>query len=170
VWVADVFGLLRVGFGGDRSKQWWIVGNGGASWRRWLASVEANLRGDVGAVLWVCGRRRVLAAAGGRLQKMKKSVAPALPYMGCWLTGGENRLRREWGRWRRGASFPRVAGEEKPLAGKRGSGGGCGSFGLSGSWPQRRKGAVFGPEREKISLWWAAAAWFMRESGFGFFF
>jgi hypothetical protein len=40
--------------------------------------VEANLRGDVGAVLWVCGRHRVLAAAGGRLQKMKKSVASAL--------------------------------------------------------------------------------------------
>jgi hypothetical protein len=29
---------------------------------------------------------------------------------------------------------------------------------------------VFGPEREKISLWWATAAWFIRESGFGFFF
>jgi len=88
----------------------------------------------------------------------------------CLLTGGENRLRREWGRWRKGASFPGVAMEEKPLAGKRGSRGGCGSFGLSGSWPQRRRGAVFGPEREKIILWWVAAAWFMRENGFGFFF
>jgi hypothetical protein len=63
-----------------------------------------------------------------------------------------------------------VAGEEKPLAGKRGSRGGCGSFGLSGSWPQRRRGVVFGPEREKIRLWWVAAAWFMKESGFEFFF
>jgi hypothetical protein len=31
-------------------------------------------------------------------------------------------------------------------------------------------GVVFGPEREKIRLWWVAAAWFMKESGFGFFF
>jgi len=43
------------------------------------------------------GRRR----AGSRLQKMKKSVALALPCVGCWLTGedgaaavcGDNRLR-----------------------------------------------------------------------------
>lgn len=56
-----------------------------------------------GEQLRVCGRRRVLAAARGLLQKMKKSVAPALPYVGCWLTGedgaaaagGENRLRGE---------------------------------------------------------------------------
>ena len=38
-----------------------------------------------------------------------------------------------------------MAGEEKPLAGKRGSRGGCGSFGLSGSWPQRRRGGGVWP-------------------------
>jgi len=45
----------------------------------------------------------VLAAAGGRLQKMTKSVVQALLCVGCWLTGedgataasGENRLRGE---------------------------------------------------------------------------
>jgi len=46
----------------------------------------------------VAGGRRL---AGSRLQKMKKSVALALPCVGCWLTGkdgaaaacGNNRLR-----------------------------------------------------------------------------
>ena len=34
---------------------------------------------------------------------------------------------------------------------------------------KEERGAMFGPKREKISLWRAAAVWFMRESGFGLF-
>jgi len=66
------------------------------------------------------------------------------------LLAGENRLRGEWCRWRRGASFPRVAGEEKPLAGKRGS---C-RFGLgSGCRNGRGKGGGSSP----LMLLWCSS-------------
>jgi len=124
VWVAVMFGLLRVGLGGGRLRWWWIAGNGGASWGWWLASVEANIRGDeeengdfrVFTSWWLVQENGLLGLSGGDGKGYWGKVRRGLGLCSVPATEREKRLL-----WSKGQRKMRaeLGGQERTAMGKK---------------------------------------------------